>query len=87
MIRQIRDEEGEGMTLDEFKHTLREQFFALLLDQEAALAAIPKMLPKDPKARQKELDTIRRVVTASGELEGEKAKRWAKIEALFAAAG
>ncbi len=85
VVQQIRDEEGEGMTLEEFKHALREQFFALLLDQEAALAAIPKMLSKDPKARQKELDTIRRVVTASGELEGEKAKRWAKVEELFAA--
>ena len=33
------------MTLEEFKQVLREQFFALLLDQTAALAAIPKMLP------------------------------------------
>ncbi len=84
MVQQIHDEEREDMTLDDFKHILREQFFALLLDQEAALAAIPKMLPRDAAGRKKELDIVRRVVTASGELEGEKAKRWAEIEALFA---
>ena len=39
MLQQIHDEERSDMTLDEFKHLLREQFFALLLDQEAALAA------------------------------------------------
>ncbi len=86
VVQQIHDEEGGGMTLEEFKHTLREQFFALLLDQEAALTAIPKMLPKDPKAREKVLEAMRRIVTSTGELDGEKAKRWAEIEALFAAA-
>lgn len=72
------------MTLDEFKHKLREQYFALRLDPEAALAAIPKMLPRGQKARAKALDICRRVATSSGELEGEKAKRWAKLETLFA---
>ncbi|HXJ78042.1 MAG TPA: hypothetical protein VMS64_05090 [Candidatus Methylomirabilis sp.] len=41
--------------LDEFKQVLREQFFALLLDPEGALAAIPKMLPADAGARGKAL--------------------------------
>jgi hypothetical protein len=84
VVQQIHDEERADMTLDEFKHALREQYFALLLDPEVALAAIPKMLPKDPKARKKQLDLIRRVVKSTGELTGEKAKRWAEIEALFA---
>ena len=35
------------MSLAEFKVLVREQFFMLLLDQEACLAAIPEMLPKD----------------------------------------
>lgn len=84
MIQQIHDEERSDMTLDEFKHLLREQYFALLLDQDAALAAIPSMLPKDTKARKKQLDLVRRVVNSTGELEGEKARRWAEVEALFA---
>ncbi len=86
VIQQIRAEKGKGMTLEEFKQTTREQFFALLLDQEAALAAIPKMLPKDPARRQELLEDVRRVVTATGELEGVKAERYAEIEKLFAAA-
>jgi hypothetical protein len=83
VVRQIRAERGVGLTLEEFKHTLREQFFALLLDQKAALAVIPKMLPENPAVRKEALDVVRRVVTASGELEGEKAKRFAEIEQLF----
>jgi hypothetical protein len=83
VVRRIRTERGEGMTLEEFKDTLREQFFALMLDQKTALAAIPKMLPEDPAVRKEALDVVRRVVTASGELEGEKAKRFASIQELF----
>lgn len=83
VVQQIHDEERSGMTLDEFKRTLREQYFALRLDPETALAAIPKMLPKGQKARGKALDICRRVATSSGELKGEKARRWAKVETLF----
>ena len=46
VLREIRSKE-EALTLDEFKQVLREQFFSLLLDQDAALAAIPRMLPAD----------------------------------------
>ena len=31
-----------------FKAIVREQFYMLLIDQDAALAAIPSMLPQDP---------------------------------------
>ncbi len=86
VVQQIRAERGEDMTLEEFKHTMREQFFALFLDQKAALDAIPKMVSRDPALRQEALEAVRRVVTATGELEGEKAKRLAQIEELFGAA-
>ena len=72
------------MTLEEFKRVLREQFFALLLDRDAALAAIPKMLPADAAARAEMLAAIRAVVTAIGEPTGERAERLARIEKLFA---
>jgi hypothetical protein len=85
VVRQIRAERGGGLTLEDFKHTLRKQFFALLLDQKAALAAIPKMLSEDPALRKEALEVVSRVVTATGELEGEKAKRMAEIEQLFGA--
>src|SRR6185436_17745466 len=47
-----RSDTGARMTLTEFKMLVREQFFMLLLDQERALAAIPKLLPDNAKARQ-----------------------------------
>ncbi len=83
-LRQMRDEHS-GLTLEEFKQTLREQFFALLLDRDGALAAIPQMLPADAAARKEALDKIRRVVTAVGEPTGERAERLARIETLFQA--
>jgi hypothetical protein len=81
-LRQIRAE-NHGMTLEEFKRTLREQFFSLLIDPDAALAAIPEMLPADPTVRAKALGVIQRTVTATGAATGERAKRLARIENIF----
>ena len=84
VVRQIRDKKGEGMSLEEFKSMVREQFFAVLLNERAALAAIPRMLPKQAEARIEALEAVRQVLTATGELEGEKAARMERIEQLFA---
>ena len=73
------------MTLSQFKAMVREQFFLLLLDQEAALAAIPKMLPEDVDLRRKGLAAIREVLSASGEISGEVGERFAEIARLFEA--
>jgi hypothetical protein len=83
-LRQMRAEHGD-MTLQEFKQLLREQFFALLLDRDAALAAIPSMLPADTAARTKLLEIIRRVASAVGEPGGERAERLAQVVRLFGA--
>ena len=83
-LRQIRAE-NQGLTLQAFKQVVREQFFSLLLDRDAALAAIPKMLPADAATRQRILDAVRRTVTASGQPAGERAQRLAEIEQMCAA--
>jgi Fe-S-cluster formation regulator IscX/YfhJ len=83
-LRQMRAEHG-GLTLEEFKRVLREQFFALLLDRDGALAAIPQMLPADPAVRAEALAKIRLVASAAGEVTGERAERLAEIEKLFQA--
>jgi hypothetical protein len=80
----IRAEHG-GMALDEFKRVLREQYFSLLLDRDAALAAIPEMLPAEQATRAKILEAIQRTVNAAGKVEGERAERLAEIEKLFGA--
>jgi pimeloyl-ACP methyl ester carboxylesterase len=85
VLREIRGTHGH-LTLPQFKQVLREQFFALLLDREAALAAIPKMLGGDTATSTKLLETIRRTVTAAGELDEERSRRLAQIETLFQSA-
>ncbi|MEH6872789.1 MAG: DUF3141 domain-containing protein [Candidatus Competibacter sp.] len=85
VLRHMRAEHG-GLTLEEFKQVLREQFFSLLLDRDGALAAIPRMLPADATARAEMFGKIRQVASAAGEITGERAERLARIEKLFAVA-
>ncbi|MEC5385541.1 DUF3141 domain-containing protein [Uliginosibacterium sp. H3] len=75
--------EHDGMTLEQFKDTLREQFFCLSLAPEEALASLPKMLPADKAARAKALDIIRKCIHAAGEATGARAERLAEIEQIF----
>jgi hypothetical protein len=82
-LREIRSE-NQGLTLQAFKQVLREQFFSLILDREAALAAIPKMLPADAATRTRILDAVRRTVQAAGQVSGERAQRLEQIEKLVA---
>ena len=62
---------------------MREQFYLLLIDQDAALAAIPKMLPEDTEVRRLALDAIKRVLTAFGPLDGQDHERLERIARLF----
>ena len=62
---------------------VREQFFMLLLDREAALAAIPKLLPTDMDDRRKVFAAIEEVLSASAEISGEVAKRLKEVAGLF----
>jgi hypothetical protein len=83
-LRRIRlTEESSRLTLAEFKAMAREQFFLLQMEPEAALAAIPKLLPADVAERRKGLAAIRNVLSAAGETSGEAAERLKKVTALF----
>jgi hypothetical protein len=83
-LRRMRREDVESrLTIAEFKMLVREQFFMLLLDQEAALAAIPKMLPEDLDARRSVFTTIREVLLAAGEISGETKTRLDRVAELF----
>ncbi len=82
VLRQMRAKHG-GLTLEEFKQVLREQFFALLLDRDSALAAIPQMLPADTASRADTLGKIRQIVSATGEVSSDRAERLMQIEKLF----
>jgi uncharacterized protein DUF3141 len=84
-VRRIRLEQ-QGMsrlTLSEFKALVREQYFMLLIDAEAALAAIPDLLPRDGDGRRKAFAAIRKVLSARGEITGEAAERLRRVARLF----
>src|SRR3954454_14147079 len=83
-LRQVRrDHAGDRLTLPEFKMLVREQFFMLLLDREGALAAIPKLLPEDDAQKRAVFAAMREVLSASGEITGERANRLERIAGLF----
>src|SRR5947199_6399195 len=78
-----RKDTGTRLTLAEFKMLVREQFFMLLLDQEGALAAIPKLLPDNASERHAAFKAIREVLSASAAISGEVAKRLKRVAQLF----
>ena len=87
MIRRIRAAQSEGLTLAEFKMLVREQYFMLLIDHEAALAAIPALLPQSVEERRKALAVLRQVVSASGDVTTQVSDRLEQMTALFEARG
>jgi len=81
-LRSVKDDRP-ALTLAEFKALVREQYFMLLIDQEAALGAIPGMLPADEGARRKGLAALYKVLSARGEIAGSVAERLREIARLF----
>jgi pimeloyl-ACP methyl ester carboxylesterase len=81
-VRRIRRAHGD-LPLPAFKTLVREQFNMLLLDQEAALAAIPSMLPPDSEKRLEAFNLIRQVLGARGEMSAEDRKRLSEVARLF----
>jgi hypothetical protein len=82
MARRIRETHGD-MSIADFKSLVREQFNILLIDQEAALAAIPSMLPPQAEAREKAYGLINQLMSARGELTAEDKNRMSEIARLF----
>src|SRR5262249_46382619 len=60
-VRRLRSRYGD-MPLSEFKTLVREQFAMLLIDQKAALAAVPSLLPADAAVRKDGLNDILQVL-------------------------
>ena len=81
--RMRRDDAASRMTLAQFKTLVREQFFMLLLDPVASLAAIPNMLPQEMEPRRAVFTAIRDVLSVSRDISGVTAKRLDRIAQLF----
>jgi hypothetical protein len=81
-VQRIRAAHGD-MPLAAFKALVREQFNMLLLDTDAALAAIPSMLPDETAPRRESFDLVKTVLTARGPLSDGDQERLRKIAQLF----
>jgi hypothetical protein len=82
MLRRIRPAHAD-VPLAEFKALVREQFLILLVDLEAALAALPSMLPADVELRRKGFEVIQQVMSARGKLSPEDDERMLRIARAF----
>lgn len=85
LLRRMREETGKGMTLTAFKQILREQFLMLLIDERAAIAAIPAMIAKNPDLASRMKGKIDRMIELVGVHSKTSRARLAEIEALFEA--
>ena len=74
---------AQRMGLSRFKEIVRDQFLILRLDEERAIAALPKLLPADRRARETALGLLRRIIEARGAPSEEGARRMKRIETLF----
>jgi hypothetical protein len=81
-VRRLRSHYGD-MPLSEFKRLVREQFAMLVIDQQAALAALPSLLPPDAQTRSEAFNVVRQVMAACGEISTEDEKRLSEIGRLF----
>jgi len=85
-IRRLRISHPEvaHLSLREFKRLVREQYFMLLLDEEASIAAIPALLPREAGRRREALAALREIVNAREEVTGEAQRRLERITQIFA---
>jgi len=84
-VRRIRraQEDMPSLPLSVFKTLVREQFYMLLIDQEACLAALPALVPADADTRRKMLALIREVLSARGPLSSEEEDRMRQVAQLL----
>ncbi len=84
-VRRIRETQQDmpSLPLSAFKSLVREQFYMLLIDQKACLAALPTLVPVDSEMRRKILVLVRTVLNSRGPLNGEEEDRMHEVAQLF----
>jgi Protein of unknown function (DUF3141) len=81
-VRRLRRAHGD-IPLSVFKALVREQFYMLLVDEKAALAAIPGMLPGDAETRREVFGLVSLVLGARGDLSADDQRRLNEVAQLF----
>ena len=87
MLKNIREsrKSNERLSLARFREMLNEQLQLVLLDEERAVAALPKLLQTDESETAAALGALRQLVGAAGALDPEGERRLARVEKLFGA--
>jgi pimeloyl-ACP methyl ester carboxylesterase len=86
LLRRLRKETTEGLSLSDFKRLLREQFLMLTLDKRQAVEAIPDMLAKDRELASELAGKLHKLIGVVGVEREESKRRLTEIERLFEAA-
>jgi len=83
----IREAPADGRpTLAKLKQAFRRQMFILLVDEERAVNALPKLLPEMDQ-RRRAMELVRRIATArEGKLDDSQEKRFSRIEEILGVA-
>ena len=87
MMQRVREDydeyfRGERLPAAARRELFKDQYFMLLLDEERALAALPKLVPQ-PAEREAALELVRRVLTAKGEMSAARKQRLARLEGIL----
>lgn len=87
LIRKMRAEAGNAMTLQEFKDITRDQAMMMRLDSAAVLQTMPKLLEgSSPAAIREALETMKHVLEAAEPLSPAARASLAEMEQIFEAA-
>ena len=81
-VRRIRRTQSD-ISLSDFKERVRAQFYILLIDMEAALAALPSMLPADVETRREAFHLVKQIMSACGPLSPEDNERLQRVARAF----
>ncbi len=87
MLKAIREtrKSNERLSLPQFREMLNEQLQLMALDEERAIAALPKLLQADEAETVAALEVLRQIVGAAGALDAEGRRRLPRVEKLFGA--
>jgi len=70
-------------TFARFKEALREQWAILAIDERAAIASLPQLLPADAGERRAMLDRLKSIVAAASSVDPDVQRRLREIEQLL----
>lgn len=76
---------NERLSRPQFPEKLNEQLQLMLVDEERAIAALPKLLQTDESETATALDALRQLAGATCPLNAESGRRLARVEKLFGA--